>query len=180
MSESEPHSPEQSPRSGLDALARRYTNPLRRYFQKRVRHQDDVPDLVQDTLTQMARLGDLSSIEKPEHYLFRTASNALKMQARRDDVRQREQHVPFEPGVHEDSDFSPEHILQSRQTLMAVQAALRDLPERTRTVFVLRAFEQHRTAEVARVMDISTRAVEAHYAKAVAHLALALRDYRDA
>ena len=165
--------------SGLDALARRYTAPLRRYFERRARHREDVPDLVQDTLTQMARLGDLSSIEKPEHYLFTTASNTLRMQARRDEVRHRGEHVPFEPAVHEGSDFSPEHILQNRQALAALQTALRDLPERTRSVFVLRAFEQQKTADVARALGISTRAVEGHYARALAHLALALRDYRD-
>lgn len=180
MTENDPRPGRAARISGLDALARRYTAPLRRYFERRARHREDVPDLVQDTLTQMARLGDLSSIEKPEHYLFTTASNTLRMQARRDEVRHRGEHVPFEPNIHEGSDFSPEDILENRQALAALQSALRDLPERTRSVFVLRAFEQQRTADVARALDISTRAVEAQYAKALAFLALALRDYRDA
>lgn len=179
MTERRPSEHDQTRRSGLDALARRYATPLRRFFERRARCREDVPDLVQDTLTQMARLGDLSSIEKPEHYLFTTASNTLRMQARRDAVRQRDQHVPFEPTVHQDSDFSPEDILHYREALAAVDAALRALPERTRSVFVLRSLEQQRTSDVARALDISNRAVEAHYAKALAHLALALRDYRD-
>lgn len=179
MTERRPSEHDQTRRSGLDALARRYATPLRRFFERRARHREDVPDLVQDTLTQMARLGDLSSIEKPEHYLFTTASNTLRMQARRDAVRQRDQHVPFEPSAHQDSDFSPEDILQNREALAAVDAALRTLSERTRSVFVLRSFEQQRTADVAQALDISNRAVEAHYAKALAHLALALRDYRN-
>lgn len=170
----------QSPaRAGLDAIARRYAGPLRRFFERRVRHQDDVPDLVQDVLARMARLKDLSTVEKPEHYLFTAAASALRDQARRDAVRHRARHDPFEPALHQDSDFSPEHVLLGRQALAAVQAALRELPERTRSVFVLRLFEEQRTADVARALGISTRAVEAHYAKALASLALAVRDYRE-
>lgn len=165
-------------RTGLDALARRYATPLRRFFERRARHQADVPDLVQDVLTRMARL-EISSIEKPEHYLFTTASSALRDKARRDSARHRQDHVSFEPHRHEGSDFSPERVLQGRQALAAVEAALRALPERTRSVFVLRVFEEKRTVDVARVLGISTRAVEGHHARALAALALALRGHRD-
>ena len=168
-----------SGRTGLDAIARKYATPLRRFFERRVRHQEDVPDLVQDVLARMARLKDLSSVEKPEHYLFTTASSALRDQARRDAARQRGDHVTYEPSIHEGSDFAPDRVLLGRQALAAVQAALRELPERTRSVFVLRIFEEQRTQDVARALGISTRAVESHYAKALASLALAVRDYRD-
>lgn len=162
----------------LEALARRFAGPLRRYFERRVRNQDDVPDLVQDVLMRLARLRDLSSVEQPEHYVFRTASSALRDKARRDSVRHRSDHVEFDPGEHGGSDFSPERVLAGRVAVGAMHEALRALPARTRDIFVLRVFEEQKTAEVALALGISTRAVEVHYAKALALLAAAVRDHR--
>jgi RNA polymerase sigma-70 factor (ECF subfamily) len=164
--------------TGLDALARRYRLPLQRFFERRVRNQDDVPDLVQDVLTRLARLDDLSSIEQPEHYLFRTASSALRDKARRDITRHRKDHVEFDADTHGGSDFSPERVLAGREAVAAMSAALRTLPEKTRDIFVLRVFEEQRTAQVAQALGLSTRSVELHYAKALAHLAIAVRDHR--
>lgn len=174
-----PGTPSQSVRGiGLETLARRYAAPLRRYFERRVRHQDDVPDLVQDVLMRLARLRDLSSVDQPEHYVFRTASSALRDHARRDQARHRSDHVEFDADAHGDSDFSPERVLEGRQALKSIYEALRALPERTRDIFVLRAFEEQKTADVARALGLSTRAVEQHYAKALAFLAAAVRKYR--
>lgn len=162
----------------LDRLARSFATPLRRYFERRVRNQDDVPDLVQDVLMRLSRLNDLSSVEQPENYVFRTAQSALRDKARRDAARHLGDHCEFEPSAHGASDFSPERVLAARHAVSAMSAALRRLPERTRDIFVLRAFEEQKTADVARAIGISTRAVEVHYAKALAFLAAAVRDHR--
>lgn len=170
---------EAMPRGGrLEALARQYAAPLRRYFERRVRDEAEVPDLVQDVLLRLARLGDLSSLEKPEHYLFTTASSALRDKARRDATHCRSSHTEFMPQQHGASDFAPDRVLMGRQALAAVNAALRALPERTRDIFVLRILEEQRTADVAKALGISTRAVESHQAKALAVVALAVRNCR--
>lgn len=164
--------------TGLDALARRYAAPLRRYFERRVHDRANVPDLVQDVLLRLARLRDLDSVEKPEHYLFATAASALRDQARRDVAQRRADHIEFDVNAHGGSDFSPDRVIQGRQALAALHGALRQLPERTRDVFVLRVLEEQKTADVAKALAISTRAVESHYAKALAHIAAAIRDHR--
>jgi len=164
--------------TGLEALARRYRLPLQRFFERRVRNHDDVPDLVQDVLMRLARLGDLSTIDQPEHYVFRTASSALRDKARRDTARHLLDHDEFNPEIHGGSDFSPERVYQGRLALTAVSAALRSLPEKTRDIFVLRVFEEQKTAQVAEALGLSTRSVELHYAKALAFLAAALRNHR--
>jgi len=164
--------------TGLEALARRYATPLRRYFERRVRDPEDVPDLVQDVLMRLSRLNGLSSIEQPEHYVFRTASSALRDKARRDQVRHRSDHVEFDPNLHGGSEFSPERVLAGKLAVSAMHSALRALPERTRDIFVLRVFEEQKAADVARALGISTRSVELHYAKALAILAAAVRNHR--
>jgi RNA polymerase sigma-70 factor (ECF subfamily) len=68
--------------------------------------------------------------------------------------------------------------LESKQAAEYLAAALRDLPERTRDIFVLRMIEGMKMADVARAFSISTRAAEKHQARALAHVARALEDWR--
>ncbi|MCY4531446.1 MAG: sigma-70 family RNA polymerase sigma factor, partial [Gammaproteobacteria bacterium] len=62
----------------LDALARKYRPALNRYFGKRLRQRADVDDLVQEVLVRLAVRGDSRSIEQPESYLMRTATNVWR------------------------------------------------------------------------------------------------------
>ncbi|ARS28715.1 RNA polymerase sigma factor [Sphingomonas sp. KC8] len=169
---------EKHDRRWLEAVARRYTQALSRFFERRIDQKSDVPDLVQDVFLRLSRLNDHSAIEKPENYLFRTASNALRDHFRRNAVRPTHAAETFLEH-HGGSDFSPTDVLEGRQSIVALQAALRELPERTRDVFVLKMLEGHKTADVARTMGISTRAIEKHFAKALAHVSQALAAYRD-
>lgn len=181
-------SPEAGPEAGgtdrrwLDALARRYTPALYRYFERRLDRRADVHDLVQDVFLRLARIGDVEAIEKTENYLFTTASNALRDHQRRKTVRQSHLHDSIDGMIVGDllsADVSALDVVAGQQAVLALQAALRELPERTRDIFVLRMIEEQRTADVAHDLGISTRAVEKHYAKALARVAIALRAYRD-
>ena len=80
--------------------------------------------------------------------------------------------------VDEGSELSPERVLQGREHLAQFIAALRDLPERTRDIFMLRCFEGLKHAEIARLYGLSTRAVEKHCARALAELSAAVEEGR--
>ncbi len=163
----------------LDRLARHYGSALGRFFERRVDRKADVPDLVQEVFLRLSRLGDLSEIQKPEHYLFRTAASALKDRARRNIVRHATAHQVFDESAHSGSDFSPHRVLVGREAVAQLCEALRKLPVRTRDVFVLRAFEEQKMADVARSLGISTRAAEKHYAKALVYAARVLGEWDD-
>ncbi len=164
----------------LTALAHRYTSALSRFFERRVSNKAEAADLVQEVFVRLASLRDLSEIEKPDQYLFATAANALRDSVRRDAVRQRHFHDAFDEVVHGSCELSPERILAGKQSIARFQAALRELPERTRDVFVLRAFDGLKMAVVANAVGVSKRAAEKHYAKAMAHIAAAVKEPRDA
>lgn len=163
----------------LDQLARRYSPALRRFFSRKVDRSSDVHDLVQEVFVRLAQLPEPQQIREPENYLFRTASNTLRDHLRRASVRMSERQDSFDPERHGGLACSPADILEGRQAIERLQAILRDLPERTRDVFVLRAFEDQKTAPVAATLGISTRAVEKHYAKALVQLANALAAFRE-
>jgi RNA polymerase sigma factor (sigma-70 family) len=166
--------PHDDARMRLDGLARRYYGPLASFFHKRTRNADDVQDLVQQVFLRLAQSPRFDEIRNPEGYIFQTAANALKDHARRRSVRERfSAGQPLE-NDDEHSEFSPERILQGRESVSRVADALRQLPERTRDVFVLRCFEGLKCAEIGRLQGISVRAVEKHLAKALVHLTQAL------
>jgi RNA polymerase sigma-70 factor (ECF subfamily) len=162
----------------LSRLARTYDRALGRFFERRVRVKADVPDLVQEVFLRLSRMDDPAAIEKPEHFLFVTAANVLRDRARREMAQRRAVGDDALIPVAEGSDFPPDRVLESKQAAEYLAAALRDLPERTRDIFVLRVFEGMKMADVARAFSISTRAAEKHQAKALAHVARVLEDWR--
>lgn len=163
-------------RLALASLAHRYTAALSRYFERRVGGKTEAADLVQDVFLRIAKLRDLSAIDKPDRYIFATAASALRDSGRRATVRQRSGHDAFDELQHGADDLSPERILAGKQAVARFQTALRELPERTRDVFVLRVFDGVKMEMVARSMGISKRAAEKHYAKAMVHLAAVMKD----
>ncbi len=175
----EPSAPQRDdPRGRLDRLARRYYGPLASFFHKRARNSDDVQDLVQQVFLRLAQTPHFNEVRNPEGYIFQTAANALKDHARRRSVREQFAAEQLLENDGERSDFSPERVLQGRQTVSKVADALRQLPERTRDVLVLRCFEGLKCAEIGKLQGISVRAVEKHLAKAMVYLTQALE--RDA
>lgn len=165
-------------RAILRTLVDAYSRPLSRYFNRRVSAQHDVPDLVQEVFLRLSRLTDPNDIRQRDSFIFVTAANVLKDQARRQQVRGAGLADPIDDYDLEGSDFSPDRVLESRQVADALRRALAELPERTRDVFVLRMLEGLKMADVAHAMAISTRAAEKHQARALAHVAERLKDWR--
>jgi RNA polymerase sigma factor (sigma-70 family) len=167
-------------RARLDGLARRYYGPLASFFRKRTHRSEEVQDLVQQVFLRLAQSPRIDEIRNPEGYIFQTAANALKDQARRRSVRERFAAQQLQNGDAQRTEFSPERVLEAREAVSNVAEALRQLPERTRDVFVLRCFEGLKFAEIGQLQDISVRAVEKHMAKAMVHLTRALnQDVRE-
>lgn len=163
----------------LDSLMKGYSRALNSFFRRRVRNSDDIPDLVQDVFLRLANLKDLSEIRQPERYIFSTASSALRDQLRRDQVRQRHSHEEFDDEFHGGSELSPERVTAGRFAVRELGDVIARLPERTRDIFMLRTFEDMASREIASALGISQRAVEKHYARALAKVTLAMKAYRD-
>ena len=80
------------------------------------------------------RLADreISSLEAPEGYIFRMAANLLADRARRNKVRTDNTLSILQAETSVDP-LDPARIAEGRQSLAALEAALRDLPEPTRS-----------------------------------------------
>lgn len=155
----------------LEALARAWREPLRRYFEKRRPRGADADDLVQDVFERLARRADLAAIRNIEGYLFQTAAHALTDHIRRRSARKSDQHdtLDDQPDAPRE-ERSPERVLLAREDVDRVLAVLAELPERTQTVFALNRWDGLSYREVARFLRISQSAVEKHMTRALAHL----------
>ena len=162
----------------LETLANAYGPALRRYFGKRAYQSADVEDLVQNVLLRLAVRGDSQSIEQPEAYLMRTATNVWRDYLRKKGTHAEAVHEEYVEG-HLREEHGPDADLESAEAISALLAALQELPARTRQVFVLCRVEGLRQKAVARRLGVSVSAVEKHMIRAIAHLASRLRDRKE-
>lgn len=158
-----------------ESAARHYAGPLRGFFMKRVRNPADVDDLVQEVFVQLIQRArnqkNGEAVQHLEQYIFQTAANVLRDRGRRDKVRHRDEHDSYEESEHGFvTEITPERIALGEEEIARVDAVLRQLPERTRDVFILRWINKHTFPEIARKLGMTKRHAQRHMAKALKHL----------
>ena len=159
---------------GLAQEARPLRQSLARYFSRRLRDRSEIEDLVQEVFARVVARDSSAPIGHLGKYLHQTAASVLADYARRRSSRRSDAHVEFDPDLHGETDFDPERIVLGREDVAVATAALLSLPERTRTVFVLRRLEGVPARQVAEQLGVSVSAVEKHMVRAVRHLSTAM------
>jgi len=164
--------PSSAARFRLDDVARKYYAPLLAFFRKRTHNSLEVQDLVQQVFLRLSQYPEIERIENPGAYIFKTASNALKDMRKRELARESlmVQGLSETPEAEIDAGFSPERVVLGQEAMRVLVAALREVPEKSRDIFMLRCFEGLKHAEIAKVHHLSKRAVEKHVARVLARL----------
>lgn len=142
---------------------------LTRLFQRRGVAPQDIEDLVQEVFVRLAKRGT-AGIENIGGYALQTGASVLVDRGRRRAVRHEDAQDELLSDRHPAEDVGPERIVAGRQALGIAVASLMTLPERTRTIFVLRRIEGLRYRDIAVRLGISVSAVEKHMMRAVEHL----------
>ncbi len=156
--------------AAVEALSRAFRPALVRYFERRGVPSMDAEDVAQEVFDRLTRRQGVAGIEKLERYLFETAANAAVDYHRRAKSRARGRHVVYNEALHAQAEASPEIVYVAQEELAEVLTALRELPERTRHIFVLARLENMKQVEIARGMGLSISAIEKHLRIAMAHL----------
>ena len=168
------HTPLSAVRRDDDAafsqLLAEFRPALLRYFSRRVHASQEVEDLVHDVLVRLVRNRQFADRESAKGYVFETANSVLVDYIRRRNTAGARARVEMDVESHEGEDFGPERVLQGRQELSLATAILMELPERTRTIFILRRIEGIRFLDIAARLGISVSAVEKHMQRAIARL----------
>ncbi len=145
---------------------------LTRYFRRRVRNHTEIEDLVQDVFARIVARESPEPIENLGGYIHRTASSVLADRARLQASHGAGLHVAFDSELHGEEEIDPERLLVGREHLRAATASLLQLPERTRTVFILHRLEGQKYRDIAKHLGISVSAVEKHMIRAIQHLSI--------
>jgi RNA polymerase sigma factor (sigma-70 family) len=154
----------------VEAMSRRFRPALMRYFERHGVAAMDAEDMTQEVFDRLVRRSDVASIERLDRYLFETARNVAIDYHRRAKSRGRGRHLVYQDALHAPIDASPETIYCANEDLHSVMTVLRELPERTRNIFVLVRLENIKQVEVARRMGLSISAVEKHLRTAMGRL----------
>ena len=159
-------------RLDIRALFLAHQGEVRSYLSRTLRDADAAADLTQETFLRFVehRGGDAEAVAQPRSYLFRMAYHLAVDYIRR---RRREGiSVLADEGWSSlpDERPSPEREVRGRDDLATVQAALLELPERSRQVFRAVRIDGLTYQAAARRLGISESSVQKHLARALLHV----------
>jgi len=163
-------------RAFLTLLFNKYRGALLRHVGRFAASREDASDLVQDTYLRVMDRISMSRFDgEARAYLFQTATNLARDHHRRQKFRA---HASLDEAPEETlkADVpTPEQIASADQVTTALRAAIRDMPEVTRAVFVMARSHDMAYEDIAKRLGIGRRTVERRVAEAVAFLVERLR-----
>ncbi len=154
-----------------------------------VRDADDALDIVQDAMLQLVRAYGTRPSEEWRPLFYRILHNRIQDCRRRRRTRSRVI-AWWTGGTREDEDDPPDPIeqaegaepepprrLENAEAMAALEAALRELPERQQQAFLLRNFEGLDVAQTAQAMGCGEGSVKTHYFRALQALRAKLGEH---
>lgn len=149
-----------------DALYREQRPKLLRFLSRHAGTEQAL-DVVQNVFTRFLA-GSLSTIKNPEAYLRRASVNQLRDQCRSDRRQSRDLHIPIDNVVT----LAPDQIaaFEARDLIRRLDIVIGHLKPRTREIFLAHRVDGFSYREIAGRTGLSTKAVEKHMSKAIAHI----------
>lgn len=156
----------------LRGLFLAHRHELQVYLTKKLQDADVAADLTQETFLRYAELGKSASatIANERSYLYRMAHN-LAVDYMRQRLR-RKTDVTSEEDLSHIADDRPtiEDEADARQRLGHLWLLIDELPQLTRSIFILNRIEGLTYSQVAGRLSISDSSVQKHLAKALLHI----------
>ncbi len=162
---------EGSPNSRIEHLFREHNDTLLRFLRARLHSEADAREAAQEAYVRLLQLDNPGQLSFLRAYLFRIAANVATDLRRR---RAMQDKVSHETVADDTVAPTQERVLQARQDLAAVAAALAELPPRCREAFRLSRQEEWPTARIAAHLGVSDRMVRLYLARALEHIEAAL------
>lgn len=155
-------------------LCRRWRPALVSFFLRRIHNEAEAEDLAQDVLVRA--LNSNTAIEQLDGYIFRIAQNLLVDRARRLRVRDSHARAVLSETDADLYELDPERIAQGREQVSSLITILGELPDRSRTMFILYRLENMSQDDIGQIYGISANAVKQHVAKVMGTLVKKMRE----
>jgi RNA polymerase sigma-70 factor (ECF subfamily) len=152
----------------FEVLVHRYSQRVYRAARAILKNDEEAADVVQETWVRAYRkLGQFAGRAKFSTWLTRIGVYEARARRRRAHaVIAREPAAAKEAGGESDSGLDPEKGVLVREVRALLEAAIEDLPDRYRPVFVMRVVEEMSTAETAEVLSLSQDVVKTRLRRA--------------
>lgn len=154
----------------LAELYRNESPKLVRVLSRQTSNSADAQDLVQDIFFRFARMRGQwpLSLDRPQAYLRRIATNLLKDRAKTASRHSAALHIVADeelmPGLDQ------HRLLESRDMLRRLEAAMMRLRPKTREIFMAHRIDGMSYAEIAERTGLSVKGVEKQMSKALVQL----------
>lgn len=157
----------------FDELVKRYRDKVYRLAYKILRHEDDAAEALQDAFLSAFRgLKNFKAESTFSTWLYRVTTNAALMKYR----KRREGHISLEQSQSKDENSHPIELadwsalppeeLEDQETWDVLSAAVEQLPEDLRIVFLRRDWLEESNAEVAEGLGLTVAAVKSRLHRA--------------
>jgi RNA polymerase sigma factor (sigma-70 family) len=154
----------------IDRLFRSEAPRLARFLRRSIRNHDEVHDLVQETFASFVAAAPIGMLRSPEAYLRTIARNLLFRRSRRFTAAEAPIYVPVEEALGLSVDPEQEWLMEADDLMRRYEAALSELPSRTREVFRLHRQEELTYHQIADRLGLTARGVKYHMKKALLYL----------
>jgi len=179
-----PRAPEASDEAvprGFDTFLQQHYDGLVKFLRQRTVSEQDAEDAAQESLARLLRYRESEPARAWKPLLFRIATNVANDHLRQTQVQRHKAHVPLEEqdlsAIGDSNEPTPEQRLADQRQLELVLAAIRNLPDKCRHVFLLSRFHGMSNHAIALRCGISVRMVEKQITKALAACRDRVRDY---
>lgn len=154
-------------RKAFEEIFRLYYQPLCRFCFGIVKDMDTAEEIVQDLFFRLWQDQQNTRISTSlKSYLYKAAYNNSLKHLRQQAVR--EKYAASQPVQPQSTSEGILERMQEKQLMEVVEHILETLPERTRTIFKMSRFEGLKYHEIASILSISVKTVEANMGKALA------------
>jgi len=171
--------------TGFDELVRRYQPRIHGLLYRLVRDSEDASDLAQEVFVRVFRA--LPGFQEKSGFytwLYRIAVNVglnhLRARRRKKEHGASETQMDPEAFANLPDRRTPQADWHQTRLRAAIGAAVAELPERQRAVFVMRQYDGLSNDEIARALNCATGTVKAHYFFAVRRLQELLKELKGA
>jgi RNA polymerase sigma-70 factor (ECF subfamily) len=149
-----------------------YFEDVRRYVLYRSGNDEIATDIAQDTFMRIWEKQLLIDHKQVKGLLFKIAGDLFISHYRKEQVAFNFFNT-FQPG---NKSTSPEDELNFQELKIAYDTALKTMPEKQRTVFLLNRIDELKYKEIADQLGLSVKAIEKRMSQALDHLKTHLKD----
>lgn len=151
----------------LKRLTLRYTE-LRRKLEYIVGSKEDAADAMQETWLRVEGMSQTATIQNPDAYLLRIASNIAIDTHRRNSVLLAEDDIEALLHIADETE-DPLRTVAARNELVTLERILSEMPPRRRAILVAARMDGLLNTEIAERFGISVSAVEKELRQAIQH-----------